>query len=167
MVAEGHRTGYAIKAEIERSTRFYWGASVGGIYPELRKLEREGLLKRTDDPRGGAPRHSYKLTPEGQAALHDWLMHPEESEIEMRHEGLLKLRFAGVLSPSERIAVIQRMRAMHERRVSRLEQRLTQGGFDDPWHKLTTEYGLGWNSWARNWCDSVLRSIAEGTASPA
>lgn len=159
MVAEGHETGYAIKAEIERSTRFYWGASVGGIYPELRRLEQQGLLTRTDDPRGGATRHSYRLTPEGHAALHDWLMHPEEGEIEMRNEGLLKLRFAGVLSPAERIAVIERMRAMHERRVRQLQQRLDQGGFDDPCHQLTTEYGLGWNSWARDWCDSALRSI--------
>jgi len=159
MVAEGHGTGYAIKSEIERSTRFYWGASIGGIYPELRRLERQGLLTRSDDPRGGATRHSYKLTAAGHEALHDWLTHPEECEIEMRNEGLLKLRFAGVLSAPERIAVIERMRLMHEQRMRQLRQRLDEGGFDAPCHRLTTEYGLGWNSWARDWCDSALRSI--------
>lgn len=167
MVAEGHRTGYAIKAEIERSTRFYWGASVGGIYPELRKLEREGLLERSDDPRGGARRHAYKLTTDGQRALHDWLMHPEELEIEMRNEGLLKLRFAGVLDVGERIAVIERMRAMHERRMSDLSKRLKEGDFDDPCHRLTTEYGLGWNTWARDWCDSTLATIDASASQPA
>lgn len=162
MIAEGHATGYAIKAEIERSTRFYWGASIGGIYPELRRLEHAGLLSRADDPRGGARRHAYRLTDSGTRALHDWLTHPEECEIEMRHEGLLKLRFAGVLSPGERIAVIERMRALHERRIALLQRRLQQGEFDDPFHRLTTEYGLGWNRWARGWCDSVLQVLGAG-----
>ena len=48
MIAEGHATGYAIKAEIERSTRLYWGASIGGIYPELRRLEQAGLVSSSD-----------------------------------------------------------------------------------------------------------------------
>ncbi len=159
MIAEGHATGYAIKAEVERSTRFYWGASIGGIYPELRRLEQAGLLTRREDPRGGARRHAYQLTQEGVRALHDWLTHPEECEIEMRHEGLLKLRFAGVLDPGERAAVIERMRMLHERRIALLQRRLDEGGFDDPFHRMTIEYGLGWNRWAREWCESVLRTL--------
>lgn len=159
MVAEGHATGYAIKAEIERSTRFYWGASIGGIYPELRRLEQSGLLTRSDDPRGETRRHSYRLTPAGHRALRQWLTHPEECEIEMRHEGLLKLRFAGVLTPQERSAVLQRMRDLHVSRIEQLQRRIEEGGFDDPYHRLTTEYGLGWNRWARDWCESVLESM--------
>lgn len=167
MVAEGHGTGYAIKAEIERSTRFYWGASIGGIYPELRRLEQQGMLTRSDDPRGEARRHAYRLTPEGHRALREWLLHREECEIEMRNEGLLKLRFAGVLSPQERRGVLERMRALHARRIEQLQRRIDEGGFDDPFHKLTTEYGLGWNRWARDWCETVLRSLSAQGGEPA
>lgn len=159
MVAEGHGTGYAIKAEIERSTRFYWGASIGGIYPELRRLEQLGLLARSDDPRGQARRHAYRLTPSGHQALREWLVHPEECEIEMRNEGLLKLRFAGVLTPEERRGVVERMRSLHSTRIDQLRRRIDEGGFDDPFHRLTTEYGLGWNRWARDWCEEALRSM--------
>src|ERR1700754_1712594 len=73
MIAEGHSTGYAIKAEIERSTRLYWGASVGGIYPELRRLSETGLVSVCDDPRGNTRRHSYTLTAAGRDALTGWL----------------------------------------------------------------------------------------------
>ena len=31
-------SGYEIKALVDRSTRFFWAASYGQIYPELRKL---------------------------------------------------------------------------------------------------------------------------------
>ena len=72
MIAEGHATGYAIKAEIERSTRLYWGASIGGIYPELRRLEHAGLVASRDNFRGEARRHAYRLTAAGRDALHDW-----------------------------------------------------------------------------------------------
>src|SRR6201996_8422876 len=78
MIAEGHSTGYAIKAEIERSTRLYWGASVGGIYPELRRLREAGLVAVRDDPRGEATRHAYTLTRAGRTALGRWLMDPTE-----------------------------------------------------------------------------------------
>jgi PadR family transcriptional regulator, regulatory protein AphA len=160
MIAEGHGTGYAIKAEIERSTRFYWGASVGGIYPELRRLQKRGLVSRSDDPRGESRRHAYLLTPAGREALRAWLVHPEEDVIEMRNEGLLKLRFAGVLDPAERSAVVQRMSDYHAGRVKLLQRRLAGDDFDDPYHRLTAEYALGWNTWARDWCDSTLTTLA-------
>src|ERR1700743_1284036 len=73
MIAEGHSTGYAIKAESERSTRLYWGGSVGGIYPELPRLNQAGLVSVSDDPRGAARRHSYVLTEAGRDALTGWL----------------------------------------------------------------------------------------------
>lgn len=159
MVAEGHRTGYAIKAEIERSTRFYWSASIGGIYPELKRLERDGLLRRSDDYRGEAQRHDYRLTEEGEAVLRAWLTDCEEGPIEMRNESLLKLRFAVVLDPSERAGIVQRMRDRHALRVDELAARLARDEFDDPYHRLTAEYGLGWNRWARDWCETTLGSL--------
>jgi DNA-binding PadR family transcriptional regulator len=152
MIAEGHGTGYAIKSEIERSTRLYWGASVGGIYPELRRLEEAGLVTSCDDYRGDVPRHSYCLTDAGHDALHEWLLEPDEPALEMRNEALLRLRFAGVLPEAEQLELIRRMRYGHERRVSELEYRLATEEFDDPMHRLVVEFGAGWNAWARDWC---------------
>jgi DNA-binding PadR family transcriptional regulator len=161
MIAEGHATGYAIKAEIERSTRLYWGASIGGIYPELRRLEQAGLVSSRDNYRGEARRHAYELTDAGERALRDWLTDPSAPVLEMRHEALLRLRFAGVLAAGEQLELLRRMRAVHERRLEELETRLAVGEFDDPLHRLTIEFGAGWNSWARDWCLGLERALSE------
>jgi DNA-binding PadR family transcriptional regulator len=163
MIAEGHTTGYAIKAEVERSTRLYWGASIGGIYPELRRLERAGLLAVADSPRGEAKRHAYRLTAAGRRALSEWLTDAREPTLEMRHEGLLRLRFAGVLPPEQQLEVVRRMRAVHKRRTQELSERLANGRFDDPLHRVTIEFLLGWNSWARDWCVSVEGELLRKT----
>ncbi|HEY2441222.1 MAG TPA: PadR family transcriptional regulator [Solirubrobacteraceae bacterium] len=162
MIAEGHRTGYAIKAEIERSTRLYWGASVGGIYPELRRLREAGLVSVRDDPRGGATRHAYTLTREGRAALTCWLTDSSEPVLEMRHEALLRLRFAGVLEPQQQVEVVRRMRAVHERRLAELSALIEMGEFDDPLHRMTVEFGTGWNEWAIGWCNDTERRLRDG-----
>lgn len=160
MIAEGHRTGYAIKAEIERTTRYFWGASIGGIYPGLKRLADEGLVEWEDDPRGESRRHSYRLTEAGEAALRGWLTHAAESPVELRDEGLLKLRFSEVLAPSERAAVVERMRTRHEEQADGLRRRLAAGEFDDSFDRLSIEYLLGWNEWARDWCDQALKRLS-------
>lgn len=152
MIAEGHGTGYAIKVEIERSTRLFWGASVGGIYPELRRLAKAGLVSVRDDPRGEARRHCYTITGAGRRALTAWLTDPSDPVLEMRNEALLRLRFASVLDPDERLALVHRMRDRHEQRIAELEAQVKTGEFDDVFDRLTTEYGLGFNRWARDWC---------------
>jgi DNA-binding PadR family transcriptional regulator len=159
MVAEGHTTGYAIKAEIERSTRIYWGASAGAIYPELRRLAQAGLLSMRDDPRGGAQRHAYTLTAAGRRALHEWLTDGSEPTIELRDEALLKLRFAGVLARDEQLRILRCMRAGHAERAQALQARLDAGDYDDPLHRLTIEYGAGSSAWARDWCDAAARRL--------
>ncbi len=163
MIAEGHATGYAIKAEIERSTRLYWGASVGGIYPELRRLSEAGLVSVSDDPRGGTRRHSYSLTAAGRQALTQWLTDRSEPVLEMRSEPLLRLRFAGVLEPGQRLAVVRQMREAYEARAEEVRERLELGVFDDPFHRMTAEFGLAYSKWGRDWCaDAERRLVAEG-----
>lgn len=159
MIAEGHTTGYAIKGEIERSTRLYWGASVGGIYPELRRLAKAGLVTVRDDPRGGAVRHCYELTEQGREALHGWLTDPCLPALEIRDEALLQMRFAGVLAPEEQIDVLRRMHGLHAQRVADLDAMLEADEFDDPFHRLAIEYARGWNQWAVDWCTTTQRRL--------
>ena len=58
LLSLGPRSGYEIKTTVDRSTRFFWAASYGQIYPELRRLERDGLIEGEDAPNGGRPRRS-------------------------------------------------------------------------------------------------------------
>ena len=49
MLRLGRRTGYEIKSLVDVSTRFFWAASYGQIYPELARLEELGLVKGEAD----------------------------------------------------------------------------------------------------------------------
>src|SRR5437016_7256658 len=73
MVALGKRTGYDIKQLVDRSVRFFWAASYGQIYPELRRLEEQGLITGHAEPSGGRARTVYELTDAGRRALEEWL----------------------------------------------------------------------------------------------
>src|SRR5437588_11608211 len=73
MLAIGKRSGYDIKQFVDKSTRHFWAASYGQIYPELRRLEDAGLVRGQSEPTGGRARMLYELTETGRSALHAWL----------------------------------------------------------------------------------------------
>ena len=98
---------------VDNTTRFFWAASYGQIYPELKRLSEAGLVEGIDAPRGDRKRTVYAITADGEAELKDWLRQPPETA-EMREEGLLKLFFAGVLPPEE---AAETLRSMREHRL--------------------------------------------------
>src|SRR6478735_7930022 len=118
MVSREARSGYEIKAAVDDSTRFFWAASYGQIYPELKRLSESGLVEGVDASRGERKRTVYAITDAGMAALTDWLRQPPETS-EMREEGLLKLFFSGVLPPEDALATL---RVMRERRLELAER---------------------------------------------
>ena len=114
MLNSGVQTGYAIKRAVDRSTRFFWAASLAQVYPELAALEGDGFVVGTDEPQGARPRRTYRLTDKGQAALDDWLVSERIPDFEQRDEGLLRVFFADALSPADAIELIKRLRVRAE-----------------------------------------------------
>jgi PadR family transcriptional regulator AphA len=64
------RTGYDLLRIFDRSVAFVWHAPHTQIYPELRRMEAEGLLSAEELPRGerGIKRR-YRLTEDGRNEL--------------------------------------------------------------------------------------------------
>src|SRR5436305_1423033 len=89
MIALGKQTGYDIKQLIDKSTRHFWAASYGQIYPELKRLEERGLVQSRSEPTGGRARTVYALTPAGERALRDWITSSAEPLYELRDESML------------------------------------------------------------------------------
>lgn len=110
MVSLGARSGYAIKQATDVSTRFFWSTSLAQVYPELSRLERAGLLTRSEDPRGLRARSSYELTEQGEAAMLSWLCSPHKGTTQFRDEGVLRLFFADALSGEDQLALVRRLR---------------------------------------------------------
>ena len=91
MVRDGINTGYRIKQMLERVASFFWSASYGQIYPELRRLEAAGLLAGREVTSSGRLRREYSLTAAGEKRLRAWLAEPAEPSLWLRNEGLLRL----------------------------------------------------------------------------
>ena len=54
MVSREPRSGYEIKAAVDSTTRFFWAASYGQIYPELKRLSEAGLVEGVDSSRAAS-----------------------------------------------------------------------------------------------------------------
>ena len=90
MLAARPRSGYEIKQIVDSSARFFWAASYGQIYPELRRLEEAGLIDgQAGFPPGRAPAHRLQADRRGPGrAARAWIA-AEPEVFEMRDEGLL------------------------------------------------------------------------------
>ena len=161
MVAAEPRSGYDIKAAVDRSTRFFWAASYGQIYPELKRLAEGGLIEPADEERGGRRRTTYRITKAGRAALADWIRDPELTN-ELRDEGLLKLFFAGLLGRDDAIVVLETARQAYARKreaLLQIEPRAAASERVGPHAVL--EFGLGMTEFAIGWCDDNLKRLKE------
>jgi DNA-binding PadR family transcriptional regulator len=161
MVSREPRSGYEIKARVDNSTRFFWAASYGQIYPELRRLAAEGLVEGSDAPRGGRRRMVYAITEHGRAALVEWLRRPPET-FEMREEGLLKLFFADALPPDEAVEILRAMRRYRLGVAERLRAILPKAAAKpSPYPQIVASGGIEFNEWFADWCERTERQILD------
>jgi len=154
MVSREARSGYEIKAAVDNSTRFFWAASYGQIYPELKRLSEAGLVEGIDSPRGDRKRTVYAITADGEGELKDWLRQPPQTS-EMREEGLLKLFFAGVLPPEDAVETLQAMRKQRLALAARLRGFEPEAQEKDPFSLMVLQGGIEFNEWFADWCERM------------
>jgi len=156
----GPRTGYGIKQATDRSTRFFWSASYGQIYPELRRLEAAGLVESHEEPRGQVPRRVYRLTEDGLRAFESWLSEPD-LQYEVRDEGLLKL-FFGEAMPREQLEELVRGRRDWYRGAAALFSQIGAelGPIEakDPSGQVL-RYGIELMAWNADWWERLEREL--------
>ena len=153
------RTGYEIKQVTDQSTRFFWGASYGQIYPELRRLEADGLVESREEPRGRVPRRVYSLTEAGRDALDAWLEEPEET-YEVRDEGLLKLFFGDLMSAEQRLDLVRRRRAWYEESAALFRRIGEELGELDESSGTVLRYGIELMEWNARWWRQLERRLS-------
>lgn len=160
MLRHEPRTGYEIKQVVDNSTRFFWAASYGQIYPELKRLADAGLVEGAEAPRGGRRRTIYTLTPAGRSELVRWLGDEAET-FELRDEALLKLFFSGAGATGAAAGAIAAKRRFHEAKLEQLraiEPKVM--AFDDPYPGMVLRHGIEFNEWMIGWCTRAEGEIA-------
>jgi DNA-binding PadR family transcriptional regulator len=168
-------SGYDIKKLIEQRFHYFWGESYGQIYPELKRLLGDKLIKavavrNADRKKGGRKRRIYSITEKGRLMLFDWLALPPEKE-SARIEFLLKLCF-GSLIPSEGLLTNVRVfRARTKRNLAALralegELRAALDGAapgaheNDPFVLMTVLFGKRVYEEYLKWCTDAESTIA-------
>jgi PadR family transcriptional regulator, regulatory protein AphA len=158
MLALGKSSGYDIKQFVDKSTRHFWAASYGQIYPELRRLEDAGLIEGREEPTGGRARTLYDLTDAGRAALTNWLGSGEPVSYELRDEGMLKLFFSDSV-PQKRLQIIRAMRASSETKLAQLSALTPHADTMPEGPRLTLELGIAHTQCEIEWCKAAERRL--------
>jgi PadR family transcriptional regulator AphA len=161
LVRNEPRSGYEIKAVVDNSTRFFWAASYGQIYPELKRLAEAGLIAGSDVPTGGRKRTVYEITADGEEELRAWLRQAPQT-LEMRDEGLLKLFFADALPRDEAVEILRSMKAQRlaiNERLRAIEQ--MKGEIEDPFPMIVLRSGLEFSEWFADWCERMEAQLLD------
>lgn len=78
MINDKSMTGYDIMRFMREVTEGHWKPTPGGVYPVLKRLEGEGMVKGEWDSNSGRRRKVYVITPEGKRILDRVLLRQSE-----------------------------------------------------------------------------------------
>jgi DNA-binding PadR family transcriptional regulator len=157
----GFRTGYDIKSTVDKSSRHFWAASYGQIYPELKRLEEAGLVRGADDPSGGRARRVYELTPAGERALDGWLTKNDDLVHELRDEAMLKLFFAARLDNEQALELVQAKIRDLEAKEAALRSIAPAERADPPadFPFVVLDYGIAYAQWSAQWYRDLEKKL--------
>jgi PadR family transcriptional regulator AphA len=156
------RSGYDIKQAVEISTRFFWGASYGQIYPELQRLQSAGLVEV--EQLAERRRKVYRLTPAGEEALAEWLRGDYGEYFQYRDEGMLRLFFSDFVDEEAALENVRRMRAWREEVLGFLRAEIAPYAQEDtdagmPFPLRALDLGLAMLEAQRDWLAALEREL--------
>lgn len=118
LLNETDLTGYEIKKIIDIRFSFFWNESYGQLYPELKHLEQQGLIRSLKfDIESHRDIIRYSITSLGRIELGKWLAEPAQQET-VRFEILLKMYFSSLTNEDVMIGHIAEFEKNHQKQLS-------------------------------------------------
>ena len=119
-------SGYDLRKIFSSTSMKTYSDSPGAIYPALRRLERQDLIRGTIE-KGSGLRHRqiFRLTPAGVAALKTWITRPVVAEDLTHGYEQIVLRFAfseTVAGPAASLELLESLHAALKRHIQALHQ---------------------------------------------
>jgi DNA-binding PadR family transcriptional regulator len=86
-------TGYDLKKWADKSLRFFFFAPASSqIYLELKRLETQGLVAAREIPQDDLRnKRVFRITPQGERALREWLSQPPVDPVVLKHHVMLRV----------------------------------------------------------------------------
>lgn len=139
------RTGYEINDILQNQISYFYDGTYGMIYPTLKKLEKEGKVKRETVIQEDKPnKNIFSITDKGREELRKYLESDKVEEV-FKSDFLMKLFFGDdYLSKQKVIELIKSEIKVKEDQIKRLEDSLEHWEVQgiNNLQKITVGYGL-------------------------
>ena len=133
-------TGYELMKQFESTLCEFWSASHSQIYPELKKLTKEGNIEYKIEISGTVlEKKLYTITEQGREDFLNWLSKDVELEATPKDIFRLKVFYSSHLAPEKRLEMFRNQLMRHELRLSHLKN--NQKKFDDIPDNTSDEFG--------------------------
>ncbi|WP_157245571.1 PadR family transcriptional regulator [Nonomuraea typhae] len=160
LLAGAPRSGYDIGQEFDGVLKFVWHAKPTQVYPELKRLAADRLIREQDE--GSRGRRPYEITDEGMRVLRTWLL-TSDTDHSQRNETVLRSFALWVVSPQEAAGYLREEREYHRARLRGM--RALKNGLDlrlapDRAALLGVEAGIRRLEAMVSWADWAIETVS-------
>ena len=162
LLAERPKHGYELKREHDERLPGAKPLPYGQVYSTLQRLERDGCVAVAEVTRDGGPERTvYRLTPEGDKRMRDWLAETEPPAPYVTGALFIRVVMALAVGGDPR-AGLDRQRAAHLERMRELTRAKTAPGAPVA-QVLAADYALYHLDADLRWMELALRRMADLT----
>ena len=165
-------TGYDLKKHMDNSTQFFWHASLSQIYPALKKLEKDGLIKSKKIPQESTPdKKIYSITKKGKTELLTWLTKSITELPPQKNHDLLKSFFSGILNKETILEHLNQQLKLHTVQLDTYKQNtavyvrkiIEQTGLtrEGVMWELTRQFGEEYEQTYIRWLKHVIKTVEQ------
>jgi DNA-binding PadR family transcriptional regulator len=157
--------GYRIKEHLERNFGHMWTVNFGQIYPELKKLNEEGMVNMIRETQENAPpRKVYSITDKGREDFAEWLASDPERGIVLRDPFLLRFTFFGFGDRERALDIIDGQIGEYEQQLVRRRGNMARWRRMDMHVRLVAELGVSLNEMILEWLERARKELSEPAA---
>ena len=146
--------GYRIKEHIEQNFGHMWSINYGQIYPNLKKLHNDALIRMTEiahNGKKGPPRKLYSITEKGKEEFAGWLKNSPEKTMLLRDPFLMKFVFFGFGDAKRSLEIIDEQIKRYKNDLVRRKNNLKRWENSGTYVRLTAELGTSLNEMFLTW----------------
>jgi len=175
LLAREPLSGYELARKMQAPISFFWHAKHSQIYPELAKLEAQGLVShKLVEQQEHPDKKVYSITSVGLDALRQWVIAPMEVP-QVRDELILRAYSLWLAEPKEasllfrtheqrHVEQLKRYEAVQQKLVEEVGAELQQ--VDSPHFAgyATLLLGIGYERLYSEWCCWVAQQLEQANA---
>jgi len=158
-------SGYDLRKIFSSTSMKTYSDSPGAIYPALKRLEEQGLIRGHIESGAGLRRRQvFRVTSQGLSELRQWITHPITREDMMRGQPEVMLRFAFCEMAVDRAAAVELLQSLEtalKAHVAALREELQALPAAVPTSaRLAFECGVRGNQSLLDWTQYALAAYA-------